>query len=534
MNQARCRVARRVALSLSALAAGSSPALAQTPLFSMLDVNEFGVAVAYVGDVDGDGRGDFAVGAPRDSTTQPSAGRVELRSGATGLPIHVTYGSIAGARYGARLAAAGDIDLDGFPDLLASSLESAATATAGAVRGVRGTNGQTLFEVSGVAATPGFGRAIAGGKDTDGDGIPDFLVGAPLGDRGFLLDGGSNAAMLELSGPLGSACTNSVDFAPDLDGDQRADVLIGAPGLDFAAVRSSASGQYLRMFTAPAGQRFGTAVASVPDVDGDGKADFAISAPRSSENGPSAGRVDVRSSANGALLSRFLGLGGYELGTALAAAGDLDGDGRGDYFVGSAFADLSFGVSAKNAQTLMSFPGDGSPFGFGGVIAAGDLDADGKANAIVGSAGNSPSPVFALAVKAYKSCGGPITYLGGGCAAPNGVIPRLDASGCAKKNGYLALRVSGGNQPIPALILAGGASLAPGAMKLPGGCSLLVSNIVPATFAMPLSAQTLGSGEKTIFINLPFWTPSGTVHLQALLPESTGLAATNALRIEIP
>ncbi|MCB9792481.1 MAG: FG-GAP repeat protein [Alphaproteobacteria bacterium] len=165
-----------------------------------------GFSVAALGDTDGDGLGDVAVGAPEADTEQPTAGKVYVVSGTElaqgSLGAHPSLrGQSRWGRVGARVFGPGDVDGDGRADLLLG----APYPTPGGATGV-GWLGLVLapargwapamavdLEVSGAGARPSnldaawfvfdddtlFGRAATVVPDHDGDGLPDLLVGAP-------------------------------------------------------------------------------------------------------------------------------------------------------------------------------------------------------------------------------------------------------------------------------------------------------------------------------------------------------------------
>ena len=193
-----------------------------------------GYAIAATGDLDGDGLGDVVVGAPWNDGGGAERGRVYILLGADLVALapgeatlaeaaHATIeGAVDYARIGMSIAAGGDVDGDGLPDvLLGSTSDDTSGENAGRVYVVLGSDllpgGQT--SVSGAYASllgeaPGdeAGFSVAWAGDVDADGLDDILVGAPQNEYGS--DGAGRAYLVlghQLVGggdfSLSSACT---------------------------------------------------------------------------------------------------------------------------------------------------------------------------------------------------------------------------------------------------------------------------------------------------------------------------------------
>jgi hypothetical protein len=165
----------------------------------------FGAAVAGAGDVNNDGFDEVLVGAPFDDAGELDEGRVFLFSPAFGAaPVWTAESDEGGAQLGFSVAGAGDVDADGFGDLLAGSplcdLGPSADrgcafvwrGSAGGPPGPVGRPGNAYWAARSEVPGARFGIAVAGGGDVDADGRADVLVGAyryagPEADEGRAL-----------------------------------------------------------------------------------------------------------------------------------------------------------------------------------------------------------------------------------------------------------------------------------------------------------------------------------------------------------
>lgn len=375
-------------------------------------VDQMGRAVLALPDVDADGRPDIAFGSPLRSTAAGfGAGAVEIRSGATGNLIATFTGPTAGERFGSALALA-DVDGDGAQELAVGSplFSGPAGSAAGRVTVHALPGGAVLRTLDGLAAGDRFGTALAGLGDADGDLRHDLAVGSPFHDgpagtsTGLvsLHSGASGALFWSIAGEaiddrLGTALAD----AGDLDQSFRRDVLAAAPfhdgpaGADSGRVYLFSESGVLLGFASGAAaiERFGTAVAGPGDLDGDGVREVVVSAEAAaSPAGAGAGRVTaLRGTALTVLWNVAGPQAGALLGSSVADAGDLDGDGRSEIAVGSRLHDGPAGVDAGRGAVLAGatgatlFTADGPSAGAQMGFASGggrDFDNDGRADAV--------------------------------------------------------------------------------------------------------------------------------------------------------
>jgi hypothetical protein len=357
-------VARAVAVCLlPAAAAGQT-------LVDQVEGQEgmFGSSVSHVGDIDEDGWIDYAVGSPWEAADR---GVARVVSGRTGETLRSATGLAPGDRMGQVVAGVGDVNDDGVPDFAASATSLALlTLKPGYVRVFSGADASVLHTFQGLP-NENFGASLCGPGDVDQDGYDDIIVGAPelakapIG-AGFarVYSGQTGAVLCTLLGDEGMDMTgSSVVGVGDNDGDGYPDFAIGAPQLlftGFVVVVSSkpllefvqmqgdtdvvsdpallGTGIVLNLFTGPGlAEAFGASICSLPDVTGDGRRELAVGAPRAI-----GGRGAVLTfSGSGRLLWGALGDPGDRLGASLASDFDLSGDGIADLACGAPQVDIS-------------------------------------------------------------------------------------------------------------------------------------------------------------------------------------------------
>jgi hypothetical protein len=354
-------------VGLSSFALFAPEVSAQQGVFTgELGGDEFGAAVRGVGDLNGDGFQDFAVGAPGNDGAGSEAGRVYIYFGqAQNLPAQpslVLSGANAEA-FGSAVARIGHFNSDNYDDLAVSAPASNVGGTAiGRVYVFLGGNPMDTtpdLTLSGQQGGDHFGGALDGGFDFNNDGFDDLLAGAP--DRptnGFksgearIFYGGSSPSLTAAVILLGDAALDQFGFsvhgAGDFNNDGFDDVIVGAPqpsqlnsGRAYVFFGRNTTNPPARItLTGENGtDRFGWSVAGGGDVNSDTFVDVVVGAPLNDFNLTDNGAAYLflgGSPANNVFDAKVGGrTGGDLLGSAVSIAGDYNGDGRADLLAGA-------------------------------------------------------------------------------------------------------------------------------------------------------------------------------------------------------
>ncbi|MBL8840011.1 MAG: FG-GAP repeat protein [Planctomycetes bacterium] len=403
--------ATRIAFLAATLASTATAQQERWSLHGETRRQELGGNACWLGDVDGDGVRDFAVGlAPVGSTYVPIGGGVRLCSGVDGSTLHDWVDPVR-TTFGAVVASAGDLDGDGRDDMLVGA-PPATSADDGAVSAWSGASGARLFEQIGAAGGEPFGASLAGMGDLDGDGTPDFAIGIPTRGLGVVgrvefRSGRDQAVLGTVAGSLqGSGYGTDFGGAEriaaigDVDGDGRSELLT------FEALKDASGNAVCNVdlwsgaTRAPlwrASPRISqtvwihqVCVRAVGDVDGDGTPDGMVGVDQTGV-GSWPGFATVLSGATGATLHHWQAASSNErFGCPCFAAGDLDGDGDADVgFVQPTAAGIrSLTIrSGRDGSELQRMDDDApSQQEFATALAGGvDVDGDGRSELLIGS-----------------------------------------------------------------------------------------------------------------------------------------------------
>ncbi len=367
-----------------------------------------GGSVASLGDVNGDGIDDIIVGAP-------------FAGGSNEGAAYVIFGKTTGF--------AGAYNLDAL--------------------------GSDGFKISGSAANEYAGTSVGGRGDINGDGFNDIILGSPQystdAGKSFVIYGsaslGANISTSAIAGAIGTTI-NGVDtgsftgttatIAGDINGDGYDDMIIGTYGAEEAFVlfgKDGGLGNSVDLSTLEGGDgstgfkikttlgvtSFANSVAALGDINGDGFDDFTLIAyaantPAGTYSGAAyvvygkgtgfSATLDI-DNLNGSDGFRIQGPGiGSEM-TVISAAGDINGDGLDDMIVGAhhdggnvGAAYVVFGSTAGfGADFALGDMSSEQGFALEGVVAgdrvgqdvngAGDINGDGFDDLIIGSEGDS-------------------------------------------------------------------------------------------------------------------------------------------------
>ena len=559
--------------------------------------DESGVDVTAIGDINGDGLDDLLIGAHQTDSTGIDTGTSYVLYGqAVGIPFVVELSTLTGVsgyrlngtgvddRSGNPVGGAGDINGDGYDDFIIGAFdadpngnsESGSTyvvfgnpLTLSSTVDLSSLGGTDGFRIDGVDAGDKAGFSVSGAGDMNGDGFDDLILGARQADPQGRMDAGESYVLFGHSGGFASVVNLSsldgtngfrIDGAAasddsgqavtglgDINGDGFDDVLVGArfavadgntqSGASYVIFgRSAGFGSAIdllfldettgfRLDGAAMDDQSGRSLGPAGDVNGDGFDDLFIGAPIAAPNGAASGSTYLIFGRTGGFgsaidLSTIDGTNGFRLdgvaagdwaGFALSGAFDVNGDGFDDLIIGAQHADPN---GNSSGSSYVFFGDDFS----GGIETQVGGDGSQTLNATQGA--SVDVLIGGRGDDTLVSDGGDDVLRGGEgddvLAIPDTTFsPRRLQGG----NGLDTLRLDGGRLVLDLIDLPDNRIVDVEAIDLSGsGSNLLIVN-PQEVLNLSSSSNTLtvrGGGDDRIFIAGEGWIPNGTVNINAV------------------
>jgi len=334
--------------------------------------DNFGETMAPAGDIDNDGFDDIIIGASRHDGAAVNTGRVYVFSGRTGDTLHIFDGEASLDEFGTAVSGAGDVDNDGYADIIIGAPYFGSNA--GRAYVFSGQTGDTLQIFTGDQSDRYLGFAVASAGDLNHDGYADLMVGGLWGYT-YVFSGLNSDTLFKLV--IGRALAS----LGDVDQDSFDDLIISPYSTSPKAfIYSGQSGGTLKVINLSGSEVTWLRLAKGADLNDDNVPEIIVGYPQFDDGGPSytnKGIAYVYSGQTGAILYTFMGsAGGRFLGTSVSFGCDIDGDKYEDILIGS--SGEAFVFSGRTGDTLYAFTGDlnGDSY-YQMVSSAGDINNDG-------------------------------------------------------------------------------------------------------------------------------------------------------------
>ena len=341
--------------------------------------DRLGTAVTGAGDIDLDGYPDIAAGAHLDDNNGDKSGMVRFFSGKDGSIIRSVDGHQLGARLGEALDGWGDVDNDGYPDVVVGARDDGVTTSSkeGAVVVLSGKDGSVIYRLLGDNPNDKLGTSVCMIGDMNADGHAEFAGSSHVADNVNVPDTGlvriyngkDGTVLKDLYGPTGDIRQGGRIDAGDINQDSFADIIIFTnrdkntnSTINNGSVRVisgiwimlGVGQEELYKWRGPTtGTGFGDRVAFGGDVNNDGFGDVLVSQTNKNASTGGGGVVTIFSGQDGSVIGKFEGdSSGDNFGSALTTAGDLNGDGYADILCGAMWDDNS--ANNAGSVTMMS------------------------------------------------------------------------------------------------------------------------------------------------------------------------------------
>ncbi|MCK5833350.1 FG-GAP repeat protein [bacterium] len=328
--------------------------------------DRYGMTIASIGDINGDGYTDLAIGAPGSYQVSDFKGQVSIYLGGND-PTKAAFdlvGDKAGDRFGTAISACGDINGDGIDDFaVGASKNDDSGIDAGKVYiYFGGKQFDTVPDITlmGERYNDWFGTSLAGGEDLNGDNVPDLLVGASYGGKNYsgvvyVFLGGNNlttpAVVIE-GESSGDSFGERIAILGDVSGDGVSDFAVSSYYHNAAGQRNSGKVYFyqggsiisVKPWQTVDGKRpqanFGFALASAGDVNGDGTPDIAIGAPGDGPNTEGVAYIYAGGPVIRDPIATIYGQNPKDLYGYDICSGSVNGDKFSDVLIGTPFADI--------------------------------------------------------------------------------------------------------------------------------------------------------------------------------------------------